>query len=266
MRILMLGDVVGRSGRDAIVNHVQRLRDEHQLDAVIVNGENAAAGRGITTKLAEEMLAAGVDCLTSGDHIWDQKDIIPYIAQTDALIRPLNFPEKVPGQGYRLITLTNGKKLLVVQLIGRVFMNNIVADCPFRAADTLLEKYVLGRTVDAIVVDFHAEATSEKVAMGRYLDGRVTAVVGTHTHVPTADAKVLNGGTGYQTDLGMCGDYESVIGVKDEEPLNRFLTGMPKGHFKPASGPASLNGVILLANDQGLVASIERFELLDSES
>lgn len=261
MKILVLGDVVGRSGRDAVVNNAYRLKKELNLTALIVNGENAAQGRGITPKICEEFFKAGVDCITTGDHIWDQKEIIPFIEEEKKLIRPANYPPMAPGRGVSLLDV-NGKKVLVINLMGRVFMGDAL-DCPFRTVDNLLEGYLLGRNVDAIVVDLHAEATSEKMAMGHYLNGRVSLVVGTHTHVPTADVKILSQGTGYQTDMGMTGDYNSIIGVKKEEPLNRFLTRVPRDHYTSADGKATLSGVIVDLNTDGTCKSIERFALLD---
>ena len=217
MNLLMIGDVMGRPGRRAVAALLPDLRQELALDLVIANGENSAAGRGITEGTAQELFDAGVDVITSGNHIWDQKEIMPVLDQEVAILRPLNYPPGAPGRG-----LLTQKGITVLNLQGRTFMPDI--DCPFRAADAALSEL----PQDAIVfVDMHAEATSEKQAMGRYLDGRVAAVVGTHTHVPTADARILPGGTAFVTDVGMAGPQESIIGNEIDSVIERFLTGMP---------------------------------------
>ena len=261
MKLLFLGDVVGRSGRDAVVKNVPNLRLEMALDAVIVNGDNAAGGFGITPQIAKDFFACGVDVITGGDHIWDQqKDIVPYLAQEKRLLRPENFPVKTVGSGNYLLTLTGGRKLLVLHLLGQVFHKEHTR-CPFLTTDEILEKYRLGAN-QAILIDFHAEATSEKMAMGKYLDGRVSVVVGSHTHVPTADARVLPKGTAYQTDAGMCGDYDSVIGFDAAAPLERFLTKISKVKMEAAQGAATLCGLYAEIDDKtGLAVECSAIQL-----
>ncbi|MEQ1789388.1 MAG: TIGR00282 family metallophosphoesterase [Rickettsiales bacterium] len=249
MKILFLGDVVGRSGRDAIVKYLPILRREMALDAVIVNGDNAAGGFGITPQIAKDFFVCGADVITGGDHIWDQqKDIVPYLAQEKRLLRPENFPVKTVGSGNFLLTLADGRRLLVLHLLGQVFHKEHTR-CPFLTADEILEKYRLAPNM-AILVDFHAEATSEKTAMGKYLDGRVSVVVGTHTHIPTADARILPKGTAYQTDTGMCGDYDSVIGFNANAPLERFLNKISKPKLEAAMGVATLCGLYVEIDDK----------------
>ncbi len=261
MKILFFGDVVGRSGRDAIVKNVPHLRRDMALDAVIVNGDNAAGGFGITPQIAKDFFACGVDVVTGGDHIWDQqKDITQYLAQEKRLLRPENFPLKTVGSGSYLLSFADGRKLLVLHLLGQVFHKEHTR-CPFLTADEILEKYKLGNN-QAILVDFHAEATSEKTAMGKYLDGRVSVVVGSHTHVPTADARILPKGTAYQTDAGMCGDYDSVIGFESSAPLERFLTKISKPKMEAAMGTATLYGLYVEVNDKtGLAIECRGFRL-----
>lgn len=254
MKILFLGDVVGRSGRDAIVSALPILRREMALDVVIVNADNAAGGFGITPQIAKDFFACGVDVITGGDHIWDQqKDIKPYLAQEKRLLRPENFPLKTVGNGNLLLTLAGGQKLLVLHLLGQVFHKEHTR-CPFLTADEILEKHRLGANM-AIFLDFHAEATSEKTAMGKYLDGRVSVVVGSHTHVPTADARILPKGTAYQTDAGMCGDYDSVIGFDSGAPLERFLSKISKPKMEAAMGVATICGLYVEIDDKTGLAS-----------
>lgn len=249
MKILFLGDVMGRAGRRAITENLTRLRDEWRLDFVVVNGENATSGMGLNAQHAKTLLEAGADCLTLGDHAFDQKDMLQFIEQEPRIIRPLNFSKASPGKGARLFTAKNGRKVLVAQALGQVFMKRPFDD-PFSAIDGVLKTHPLGGLASAIIVDMHCEATSEKMAMGHWCDGRASLVVGTHTHVPTADAMVLKGGTGYLTDAGMCGDYNSVIGMEKTEPLRRFITGMPKERFTPAAGDATLSGVYVETDDR----------------
>jgi metallophosphoesterase (TIGR00282 family) len=257
MRILILGDIVGRSGRDAVVAALPDLRVSHKLDAIIVNADNAAAGFGATPEIVTALLAAGADVITGGDHVWDQKELRPTLAQEPRLLRPMNFPPTAPGRGVGLYTLPDDRKLLVMHPLGQVFIQDKL-DCPFAAVDKELQRYRLGSpAVQAIVVDFHAEATSEKMAMGVYLDGRVSAVVGTHTHVPTADARLLPKGTAYMTDLGMCGDYDSVIGFESAAPLAIFTQKIRKTRMTPALKDASLCGAIIETDDRtGLAKTI----------
>lgn len=245
MRFAFFGDVIGRSGRDGLAEHLPGLRRRLGLEFVIVNAENAAAGFGITESTARELFDAGADCLTLGNHAWDQKEALTYIVREPRLIRPLNYPilADAPGRGAQLFETDNGKRVLVVNLLGRVHMDSL--DDPFAAVDRELEACPLGAVADAVVVDMHAEATSEKMAMGHFCDGRASLVVGTHTHVPTADAQILPGGTAYQTDAGGCCDYDSVIGNEKEEPLRRFTTRISGGRYKPASGPATVCGVFV---------------------
>ncbi|MBL8562364.1 MAG: TIGR00282 family metallophosphoesterase [Gemmobacter sp.] len=249
MKILFLGDVMGRAGRAAISERLPGLRTEWGLDFVVVNGENASSGMGLTGEHAKALLAAGADCLTLGDHAFDQKDMLPFIEQENRILRPLNFARLAPGKGARVFSDARGRKVLVAQVLGQVFMKRPFDD-PFSAIDTVLKTHSLGGAVQATIVDVHCEATSEKMAMGHWCDGRASLVVGTHTHVPTGDAQILRGGTAYLTDAGMCGDYDSVIGMEKLEPMRRFITGMPKDRFTPAAGPATLSGVYVETDDR----------------
>jgi metallophosphoesterase (TIGR00282 family) len=248
MRLLFFGDVVGRSGRDALMAQLPALKRQLAADVVVVNVDNAAGGFGVSGTICRELLGGGADVLTGGDHIWDQKDILPTLAQEKRLLRPQNYPEKTPGHGHYVLNAAGGKRVLVVHVMGQVFMRDQV-QCPFAQMDHILSEYRLGKDVSAIVVDFHAEATSEKMAMGVYLDGRVSMVVGSHTHVPTHDARVLPKGTAYQTDAGMCGDYDSVIGFESSGPLLRFTSKLPKVKIEPAQGVATLCGVLVETDD-----------------
>lgn len=243
MRIGFFGDIVGRSGRDGLAEHLPGLRRRLGLEFVVVNGENAAAGFGITENTARELFDAGADCLTLGNHTWDQKEALSYIARDTRLIRPINYPRlsDAPGRGSYLYEVAGGRRVLVINALGRVHMDSL--DDPFAAVDHQLESCPLGAGCDAIIVDMHAEATSEKAAMGHFCDGRASLVVGTHTHIPTADTQILNGGTAYQTDAGACCDYDSVIGMEKTEPLRRFTTRMNGGRYQPAAGPATVCGV-----------------------
>jgi metallophosphoesterase (TIGR00282 family) len=243
MRLLFLGDVVGRAGRDAITEHLPGLITRCALDLVVVNGENASHGRGLTEPHFGELRAAGADVVTLGDHAFDQRDTLTFIGREETLIRPINLPAGTPGRGSALIEGRNGMQVLVVNALGRVFMDPV--DDPFRMVEAAVAAAPLGEQADAIVVDFHTEATSEIQAMGHFLDGRVSLVVGTHTHIPTSDHRILKGGTALMADAGMCGDYDSVIGVEPDEPLNRFLTGIPMGRFEPAEGEATLCGILV---------------------
>ncbi|MDE3016799.1 MAG: YmdB family metallophosphoesterase [Pseudomonadota bacterium] len=247
MNILFLGDIVGRSGRDAAVKCLPKLRAVHTLDFIVVSGDNAAGGFGITPAICKELLTVA-DVVTGGDHIWDQKDIVPYLSQEKRLLRPANFPARAPGAGHGIFTSASGKKILVLHLLGQVFHKEHT-ECPFATADKILETVRLGGQVSAIIVDFHAEATSEKMAMAHHLDGRVSMVVGSHTHVPTADARIFPKGTAYQTDAGMCGDYHSIIGFSPEGPLERFLTKIPKAKMDAAPGEATLCGLLVGTED-----------------
>ena len=249
MRILFLGDVMGRAGRRAISEGLPALRAQLRADFVIVNGENASNGMGLNAAHAQDIFDAGADCVTLGDHAFYQKDMLVHIDKDSRIIRPLNYAKSAPGRGARLFSDARGRKVLVIQLLGQVFMKRAFDD-PFSAMDAVLRAYPMGGQAQALGVDMHCEATSEKMGMGHYCDGRASLVVGTHTHVPTADAQILPGGCAYLTDAGMCGDYNSVIGMEKTEPLRRFVTGMPKSRFTPAEGPATLSGVFVETDDQ----------------
>ena len=255
MRLLFMGDIVGRSGRDALVAELPSLRRELGLDFVVVNGENAAGGFGITAAICDDVFDAGADVITLGNHSWDQREALVHIEREPRLVRPVNYPAGTPGRGAALVEAQSGARVLVVNALGRVFMEAL--DCPFEAIDREISACPLGEAADAIIIDMHAEATSEKMAMGHHCDGRVSLVVGTHSHVPTADAQILPGGTAYQTDAGMCGDYNSVIGMDKDEPLNRFVTRIPSGRFQPALGPATLCGVFIETDAAGLAKRVE---------
>ena len=248
MRLLFLGDVMGRSGRAAISEHLPKLRADWRLDFVVVNGENATNGMGLSGAHAKTLFEAGADCVTLGDHAFDQKDMLQAIEDDNRILRPLNFAKTAPGRGYRLFE-AKGRKVLVLQVLGQVFMKRAFDD-PFSAVDAVLRAHPRGGLAQAIIVDVHCEATSEKMAMGHFCDGKASLVVGTHTHVPTADAQILPGGTAYLTDAGMCGDYHSVIGMDKGEPMRRFVTGMAKGRFTPADGAATLSGVFVQTDDR----------------
>jgi metallophosphoesterase (TIGR00282 family) len=254
MKLAFFGDVVGRSGRNAVSDHLPRLRKQLGLDAVIINAENAAGGFGITEGTAEHLFAAGADVLTLGNHSFDQPQGIGVIERDGRILRPANYPPGTPGRGANLYDV-NGYQMLVVSLHGRVFMDSL--DDPFQAAERELGAAPLGEVADIVVVDFHAEATSEKNAMGYFCDGRASLVVGTHQHVPTADTRILPQGTAYQTDAGMCGDYNSIIGMEIDEPMRRFTTRMRSARFEPASGPGTLCGVFVEVNSKGLAVRAE---------
>jgi len=257
MRLLFLGDIVGRTARQAVMAEAAGLREELHLDFLVVNCENAAGGFGVTPAICEDLLAAGVDVLTTGNHVWDKGEISPYLDRTDKVIRPANMGNAFPGTGVVRVENQAGKSLIVVNLIATLFMAE--NDNPFLAADKILANQVLGTSADAILVDFHGEATSEKTAMGHHLDGRVSMVVGTHTHVPTADHRILSGGTAFQTDAGMCGDYNSVIGMDAEVATGRFSKKV-SGRLSVALGTPSLCGLLVETDDAtGLATSVEAF-------
>jgi hypothetical protein len=256
MRLLFLGDIVGRTGRRAVLDQLPSIRRRLAADFVVINGENAAGGYGITTRIAEELYAAGADCVTTGNHVWDQRELLGTIDQDDRLLRPANFPAGTPGRGVALLTARDGRRVLVANLMARLFMDPL--DDPFARADQLLDGLAMPGDVDAIIVDFHGEATSEKMAMGHYLDGRVSLVVGTHSHVPTADHMILPGGTAYQSDAGMCGDYDSVIGMKKEPAIGRFVRKLPGERLTPAEAPATICGLAVETDDAtGLAVRVE---------
>lgn len=248
MRILFVGDVVGRAGRTALIERLPGLRSRLGLDAVVVNGENAAGGYGITATIANEFFAAGADAITLGNHAWDQRELLAHIDREPRIVRPLNMAPGTPGRGSAEVVTSRGQRLVVAQVLGRLFMG--LYDDPFRAVDQELRRHVLGGTAAAILVDVHAEATSEKVALGHFLDGRASLVAGTHTHVPTADARVLPGGTAYVSDVGMTGDYDSVIGMDKAGSVQRWRSNVPGQRLEPAAGEATLCGVYLETDER----------------
>lgn len=248
MKILFLGDVMGRAGRQAIAERLPTLRKDWKLDFVVVNGENATNGAGLSEDHAKLIFEAGADVVTLGDHAFDQKEMLSYCERETRIIRPLNFAKDAPGRGVRVFEDHRGRRVLVAQILGNVFMKRAFED-PFGYIERALKPFNLGGAVQAALVDVHCEATSEKMAMGHFLDGRASIVVGTHTHVPTGDAMILPGGTAYLTDAGMCGDYYSIIGMEKSEPLRRFVTGMVKGRFTPANEEATLSGLYVETDD-----------------
>lgn len=256
MRILFLGDVVGRSGRDAVMSALPKLRADLDPDLTVVNAENAAGGFGVTVRIAEEFLAAGVDVITTGNHVWDQKEMVGAIDQMPRILRPLNYPEGTPGRGLILLQTRGGRSVLVVNAMARLFMDAI--DDPFAAVDRVLRNHRMGPGgVSAVVLDFHGEATSEKMIMGHHVDGRVSLVVGTHSHIPTADHMVLPGGTAYISDAGMCGDYDSAIGMKKAVAAAKLIRKLPTERLSPAEGEATVCGVYVETDDRtGLANSI----------
>ncbi|MCW5684006.1 MAG: TIGR00282 family metallophosphoesterase [Pseudolabrys sp.] len=247
MRILFIGDVVGRSGRTVVLERLPGLIRDWTLDLVVINGENAAGGFGITETIYNEFIDAGADAVTLGNHAWDQREALVFIERAPRLIRPMNFPAGTPGRGAALIDTKNGKRALVMNVMGRIYMDPL--DDPFLAVDREIAACPLRDAADAIIVDVHAEATSEKQCMGFFVDGRASLVVGTHTHVPTADHRILPGGTAYQSDVGMTGDFDSSIGMVKEQPLERFIRKIPTGKFEAASGPATLCGLAVETDD-----------------
>ncbi len=255
MNLLFIGDIVGKPGRDVVVAELPRLRETLKLDCVIANGENAAGGFGLTRAIADEFFSIGVDVITTGNHWADQREIYGVIEAEDRILRPANYPKGTPGRGANLYSLPGGGSILVINVMGRVFMDAL--DDPFAAVERELSACPLGEGADAILIDVHAEATSEKMAMGHFCDGRASLVVGTHTHAPTADAQILPGGTAFQSDAGACADYDSVIGMDKQEPLRRFTTKMPGSRYAPATGPATLCAVFVQTNAKGLASRIE---------
>ncbi|RUM96037.1 YmdB family metallophosphoesterase [Pseudaminobacter arsenicus] len=261
MRLLFLGDMVGKSGRTAVWERLPGLISDYRLDFVIVNGENAAGGFGITEDIFRETLDAGADVVTTGNHVWDQREALSFAPREERFLRPANFPKGTPGRGSGVYLARNGARVMVANIMGRVFMHPELDD-PFQAGERELAACPLGEQADAVVIDFHAEATSEKMCFAHFVDGRASLVVGTHTHQPTADHQILNGGTGYLTDAGMCGDYDSSLGMDKEEPLNRFLSKVPKGRFEAASGPATICGLAVEISDRtGLTEKIAPLRL-----
>jgi len=252
MRILFVGDVVGRSGRTAINERLPGLIADWKLDLVVVNGENAAGGFGITEAIYNEMVDAGADAITLGNHAWDQREALVFIERAPRLIRPVNYPKGTPGRGAALVDAKNGKRALVINAMGRIFMDAL--DDPFASIERELSACALGSGADAIIIDMHCEATSEKQAMGLFCDGRASLVVGTHTHCPTADHRILPGRTAFVSDVGMTGDFESIIGMNKDEPLTRFVRKIPGSKFEPANGPATLCGLAVETEDESGLA------------
>lgn len=248
MKILMCGDVVGRTGRDAITSYIPILRKQWSLDLVVVNGENAAHGFGITESICESFYKAGVDVITTGNHVWDQKEILPILDKDKRILRPLNYPEQSPGRGIITMETSNGKKAVIINVMGRLFMDPL--DDPFAALDKALAPHRRGITASAILIDFHGEASSEKMAAAHYVADRATALVGTHTHVPTSDTRILKGGLAYQTDLGMVGDYDSVVGMQKSVPIQRFTRKYAMDRLMPAEGEATLCGLYIETDDK----------------
>ena len=260
MKIIYLGDVVGKSGRTAVMKHLPILRETYNFDFLILNGENAAHGFGITPRICEEFFEAGINVITLGNHAWDKREILNYIQEENRLIRPLNYPENTPGKGSGLYTTRSGNKIFVAQVMGCLFMEQL--ENPFNEVEKCLSKITLGADVKCIILDIHAEATSEKMAMGQYLDGRVSMVIGSHSHIPTADTQILPGGTAYQTDAGMCGDYDSVIGMKKEPSVNRFVQKLDNQRLEPAEGEATVCGVLLETDDvSGLAVRVHAIRI-----
>jgi 2',3'-cyclic-nucleotide 2'-phosphodiesterase len=257
VKLLFIGDIIGKPGRQAVSRELHRLVDRHMVDLVIANGENAAGGFGITEETANDLYRCGIQVLTSGNHIWDKKDSLDFINREERLLRPANYPEGTPGRGSAVYKTAAGLKVAILNLEGRVFMNNL--ECPFRVADREISR--LQEETPIILVDFHAEATSEKTSLGWYLDGRVSALIGTHTHIQTADERILPGGTAYLTDAGMTGGIDSVIGVKKEEAITKFLTQLP-AKFDVAKNNLRLNGVVVAVDEtSGQAVSIERINI-----
>jgi metallophosphoesterase (TIGR00282 family) len=256
MRVLFVGDIVGKTGRMAVKTLLPKLMDKYKIDLVIANGENIAGGFGLTEPLVSELFRTGVDIVTTGNHVWDKKDFVHYIVKDNRVLRPLNYPPGVPGQGSIVYTLRNGRKAAVLNAMGRVFMNSL--DCPFRTTKAEIER--VSKETKVIIIDFHAEATSEKVAFGYFMDGRASAVIGTHTHVQTADEKILANGTAYITDVGMTGPANSVIGIEVNQIIQRFLTSMP-ARFETAPGEGIFSGVVIeIDGETGKSTAIQRLQ------
>lgn len=261
MKFILIGDIHSRAGREAVAKALPALRKDYAPDFIIANADNATHGNGAGIATVKELYAMGIDLLTGGDHVWDQKDMLPHLDRAPWLLRPLNYPAGTPGKGVIVLETPDKRRLVVMHALGRLFTNRL-CDNPFTAIDKALSAYTLGQNAHAILVDFHAEATSEKMAFAHYLDGRVSAVLGTHTHVPTADAHIMEKGTAYQSDLGMTGDYNSVIGMRADVPVNNFLTGLKTGYFAPAENEATLCAALVETDDAtGKAVSIRSLRL-----
>ena len=253
---------MARPGREVVMNNISKLKELYNYDVLIVNVDNAAHGFGCTPGICRDFFEKGVSAIVTGDHVWNQREIVPYLDECKQIVRPLNHPETLPGKGAREIELPDGRKILVVEVVGRLFMEAV--DCPVQAMDKLLKLYKLGSNINAIFVDFHAEATAEKIAFGHYLDGKVSAVIGSHTHVPTSDCMILPQGTAYQTDAGMCGDYSGVIGFDKDTPIERLCRKFSGGKLVPCHGTGTLYGTYIETDDKtGLALKIEQIVLSD---
>ena len=260
MRLMFLGDIVGKSGREAVMENLPELQTSLNPDFIVVNGENAAGGFGINEEIADNLFADGVDVITTGNHVWDQRDVLDYLDREYRILRPVNYPQDTPGNGAGLFQTKDGRRVLVINVMLRLFMDPL--DDPFRSIETKIEDNPLAGSADFILIDMHGEATSEKMALGHNFDGRVTAILGTHTHVPTADQMILAAGTAYQTDVGMCGDYDSVIGMKKDAPIRRFVSKLPGSRLEPADGEATICGTIVTSDDRtGLATNIQPIRL-----
>ena len=262
MKIIFIGDIVGKQARETFIKEIPNIKTKYLPDAIIVNAENAAAGFGLSKKIAQQLLDAGVDVITLGNHAWDQKEMLSFIEDCPKIVRALNYPNGVPGRGYFELKLHDGRKIIILQIMLRLFMG-LSLDDPFSVTKNYLLKEKLGSTCNAIVVDMHGEATSEKYAYGHYFDGQVSAILGTHTHIPTSDAKILDGGTAYQTDVGMTGNYNSVIGMDKTNPIHSFVKGFrSEGRFFPAEGKVTISGAYIETDDRtGLSMKIEPFQI-----
>ena len=260
MKIFYCGDIVARSGRETVLENIDTIKNEFKPDILMLNVENAAHGFGVTPGICRDFLARGADVLITGNHFLNQRDIVPYLDDCKVIIRPANIPSNNPGRGFVIYELADGRRILVIQVLGRLFMEAV--DCPVQAIDNIIKNYTLGKNIEAIFVDIHAEATSEKLSLGYYLDGRVSCVAGTHTHVPTADARILPQGTAYITDVGMCGDYDSVLGFEKEAPINRLLRRYTGDRLSPAHGKGTLYGIFVETDDStGHATSIRQIKL-----
>ena len=263
MKIIFIGDVVGKNGRDALINKIYEIKNKFKPDLIICNAENAASGYGLTKKIALQLFDNGIDVITLGNHAWDQREMLSFIEECPKIIRAINYPDNVPGKGYFKAILEDGRKVIIIQAMLRLFMGMSLDD-PFKSVSNFLESERLSTTCSAIVIDLHGEATSEKNAFAHYIDGQVTAILGTHTHVPTSDARILKKGTAYQTDVGMTGNYDSVIGMDKENPIHGFVKGYrSEGRFVPAEGGANVCGTFIESDDNtGLALKIEPFQLM----
>ena len=260
MKIVYCGDIVGRAGRDAVLKNLPELRSRFKADAIILNVENSAHGFGVTPSMAQSFLSQGADFLVTGNHVWQQREIIPFLDENHHIIRPLNYPKSANGRGYDILELSNGKKILITQVLGRIFMENV--DNPAFAIDEILKSHTLGGSVNAIFVDIHAECTSEKLSLGYYLDGRVSVVAGSHTHVPTADGRILPHGTAYITDVGMCGNYDSILGFDKQAPIDRLCQKYNGNRLEACRTNGEVWGIVVTTDDKtGLALSIEQFKI-----